>query len=279
MASPCRLIASFIVVSISMGSSERFDVAQFRAFNQTHGSETPEHHGEEIESHHWQLSPGGQYQTQNEQSVQGCKTQIKRKNDFLTQAKSWVRKLAKKNVFCTSCKPGYAFMTMLQPYSSGLCSKFMEQPQVRCWSLDAKKDENAKNGYYAYQNGMKNAGCTKVLRSVNLIQLMVTKKFDEAIRQKAYDHFKTVRPAAGQWDRATYSVCDVRKETICRGSKCSVSKHVDCKGVCQVLHSKKSEVRFDDKYIAENCDKTVCAANRTLGQYGDLVCDLAAKME
>jgi len=257
-----------------------FDTSEYAAFNKTHGSETPEHHGEEITKHHPKLKPNGQLNRIAAQgkadiySTEGCKTQIKRFIYFRTQTGKWVKKWGKRACYCTSCKPGYAFMMMLQPYAAGYCQKYRPQPQMRCWSLEATRNENAKDGYYSYKNGMKHSGCTKVVRSVNLIQLRHKTQFDAAIRQKAFEHFKNAHLNVTA-STALYSICDVRKETLCRDGNCTVSKQVDCKGVCKVKYGEKPE--YDDEYI-KKCMTTVCASNRTLDEYGDLVCENAAKM-
>ena len=232
------------------------------AFNQTSGAAQPE--AGEIQT----FPTSKPWLTK---AVSGCLSQISIKG--------------KKHSFtCTSCKETHGFVMLRHDYRTGLCMQYKgNRGTIRCGVLDAPEEtvvvrQNIKyrQGGASYEQGTSNSLCTKIAEDVSFFGWKFrdeqARKWFESIWVKNGYPVKSAVKAQNRNERRYQAVakCNLRKETVCRDRVCAVRKQVTCAGLCvmKTYHG----------LIHGQCSKDFCAANRTLGQYGDLVCFRAAMM-
>jgi len=208
------------------------------------------------------------------EAVDGCLSQISIKG------RKWAGS-------CTSCKETHAFVMVRYPNRAGLCMKYKgNRGQIRCGLLDASEQTveirhniEYRQGGASYKQGASNAGCTKVAEDRSFFKW-------EWMDEQARKWFESI------WEKNGYPVksnqkrnerrymaaakCNIRKETVCRDGVCAVRKQVGCVGVCAV--KTYAGLILHKQGVNDMCSKDFCASNRTLGQYGDLVCVRAAMM-
>merc|ERR1712196_311022 len=174
--------------------------------------------------------------------IKGCKTQITIDYDSGNLGHHIYgdkQPAAKSPYTCTSCKPGFTFVTYHHKSRAGLCPKYDDKSFVHC-------TEMGKDRYFSAPDA-KHMVCTKVELSKQRFRSGTLKK------EAAKKFFEPVQGTFG----LSMAYCRVRKETLCRGSHCIVNKQVSCEKLCKAVGHE--HVDCSDKYCKHE-------------KYGALVC-------